>query len=904
MKKILAIFLILAMVIPMGLVVQAEEPAKKPFTLVNWGDLPEGEKYTNVYYAPYYWTNGSKLAAGNPSAYAPALGASTIPDLVDATKELFDTYPDGARHINFTMVATAVHQLADVCFQEKVAPVVSGWLEEFLSEYKKAGGKLDGLIIDVEYLKIYSYYIHSEVYTKDPLVYDKIVKDPAYAEKIRPELEARGFKFYSPATPNTPEIYGISRNAPAEYAECRAIWDTVMQNYQAQVITDCCAPLWKYYPDATVSDYTAKDELPWVDGSTGGIRKTPGNASNLNYYSVRPSTSFFKNGNEPVYSTIKTHVDAVYENNAYNRFMYEANLGKNTYLASHNEKVTWWFAHAYYDQKSNPYVHTYYYAENVFHQNLLNPDANYGYILEQDCLSKDETDGTWHKDPEVYANALKIVDDCLRQISKVAGYADRKPIQVEANWNHDFVLSGMYAGGRNVWRITPDDNKTTLEGFKVKDAKDPTFKIGGETVTFPGGKIIEDDDVFSIGTFGYWVETPADVYPVITRVDDFYRNQPSYQETFDGFKEGTEYNYNNALPVACWENKKQGSSTAVVIADPANAANKVLEIKGGYNLKNVKLPKNIMAADEYAKHQAWEVTVTLPSDVAEDDELILLNAIPEKTNTKDKGIKIAGTKVFYDKAGELVELAGVTLAAGGKYTVIRDFDFTTKDAFTYDLYIYDAEGKVVAKEKKIPTAKLVLPVYAVGMDVKNPSGAAVLLDDYKLYPTKVVADFGAYNATTGIKLAEDSTGFDGNVAYRLSWLNATNKEKSYTLMAAYYDGDAKVSEEVVKEFKLAPNTDKVEFAVVENKQPGKKMMLFLKDNNPVEEEDEETPDVNNGTEEPAGLDSQMIIIIAAAAAVVVIVVVVIVIVASAKKKKKAAAATETIEETTEEKTEE
>ena len=890
MKKLFAMLLVLSMILPLGMVAQAAEPEKKDFTLVNWGDIPAGEKYTNVYYAPYYWTNGNRLAAGNPSAYWPSAEASTIPDLVKATKEKFDTYPAGARHINFTMVATAVHALADVCFVEDAAPIVSGWLDQFLKAYKEAGGKLDGLIIDVEYLYIYAYYIESEFHRKDPFVYDKIVKNPAYAEKIRPELEARGFKFYSPVTENTPEIYGIHPKASAEYADCSAIWDTVMQNYMAQVITDCCAPLWKYYPNATVSDYTAKDELPWVDGSSGGIRKTPGNASNLNYYSVRPSTNFFKNSNGPVYSTIKTHVGAVYENNAYNRFMYEANMGKNTYLSSHNEKVTWWFAHAYYGEKSNPLVHTYYYAENMFHQCLLNPNAMYGYILQQDCVTKNETDGVWYPDAKKYANALKIVDDCLRQMTEVAGYADRKPIAVDANWNHSFVLSGMYAGGRNIWRITPDDNKTTLEAFLVKDAKDPTFKIGGETVTFPGGKIIEDSDVFSIGTFGYWVETPADVYPIITRADDYYRTYASYQETFDSFELGTEYNYNNALPTACWENKKQGSGTAIVIADPADAVNKVLEIKGNYHLKNVKLPQNIQAADGYAKRQAWEVTVTLPADTAEDDELILLNAIPEKTTAKDKGIKIAGAKVYYDKAGELVELEGVTLTAGGKYTVIREFDFTVEGAYTYDLYIYDAQGNVVAKVKKVPVAKLTIPVYSVAISVKNPSGAAVLLDDYKLYPTKVAADFATYNAATGIKL-DAAQGFDGNVAYRLSWLNATNQEKSYTVMAAYYDGETLISEEAVKEFKLAPNADKVDFGIVENKQAGKKLVVYLKDNNPAEEEEEV---VTPGGDEPVvddpksnGPDTMTIIIIAVAAAAVVVIVVVVIVVSSKKKKKTA-----------------
>ena len=41
----------------------------------------------------------------------------------------------------------------------------------------------------------------------------------------------------------------------------------------------------------------------------------------------------------------------------------------------------------------------------------------------------------------------------------------------------------MYAGGRNIWRITPDTTKVSVEDFKIKD-RAPTFKVGGVTITF------------------------------------------------------------------------------------------------------------------------------------------------------------------------------------------------------------------------------------------------------------------------------------------------------------------------------------------------------------------------------------------------------------------------------------
>jgi len=831
MKKLFAIFLVLAMLIPMCLSVQAEEAAKKPFSLVNWEDvgIDDYDSFEYVYYTPYFWANPDYVVKGELRISAPSIGGSGIKGMAEALKELFDTYPEGARYINFSPLASCMKRLSDICYSEAVPPLISAWVDEFMAEYKAIGGKLDGVIIDVEYLNIYAYYINSNYFKTDPLVYDKIVKNPAYAEKIRPELEARGFKFYSPVTPNTPEIYGIQPNvATGEYAACDDIWDTVMRNYQCDIITESMAPMWKYFPDAVLNDYSAYDAKPWINGGAGGIKESAGNAGNEVFYSTSPDPSFFKDGNKFKYPAIKTRVDGVFDNNAYNRFLYEANYAKNISAAA-DDMMTWWIAHAYYGEAKNPYVHTPYYCELLYHLGLMDPEIFFGYIMRQDCKTGAE------QDSEKFANALKIVDQCLGQLTKVAGYADRTAIKTGAQWNHAYVLSGMTAGGKNIWRLTPDNNVISLEDFRVADAKDPTFKVNGETVTFPGGKIIEDDEIFDVGTYGFWIETPANVTPVITRVDNYFRvANPTYQETFESYEAGTEWDFNNAKPATAWENKKQGSGTAVVIADPANADNKLVEIKGGYNFKLVKLPKNVRSGDNYAKHQAWEVTVTLPSDVTDDDELILLNIIPEKKTGKDKGFKVVGTKVYYDQNGEYVELSGVTLTAGGKYTFIRELDYTTADAFTCDYYVYDAAGAVVGKAKDIPIADKDIPVYSLGMNVKNPSGAGVLLDDYRIYPTKTTADFTTFNAVTGMAATGSET---GNVAYRLSWLNTAQREKSHTVMAAYYDGETLLSEEAVVEVKMPANGDGVFTGVVENKQAGKVLKLYLKDNNPAEDED-------------------------------------------------------------------
>ena len=226
----------------------------------------------------------------------------------------------------------------------------------------------------------------------------------------------------------------------------------------------------------------------------------------------------------------------------------------------------------------------------------------------------------------------------------------------------------------------------------------------------------------------------------------------------------------------------------------------------------------------------------------------------------------------------------MTLTKGAKSTFIRELNFNDAENFTSDYYIYDAEGKEIAKIKKVTMEELVLPVYSVGFGCSKVSGEAVLLDDFKMYPTKVGYDFELYDAKTGMQIKELDTANACNTAFRFSWLNATNQEKSYTVMAAYYNGDTLVEEKAISEVKMAPNDDGITTGIVENKTDGQTVKVYLKDNNPAE--DEETPNQGGDvTEKPEETDKTLlIIIIAATAAVMVVAVVVIIIVASKKKK--------------------
>jgi hypothetical protein len=385
------------------------------------------------------------------------------------------------------------------------------------------------------------------------------------------------------------------------------------------------------------------------------------------------------------------------------------------------------------------------------------------------------------------------------------------------------------------------------------------------------------------GTCGYWVETATDVKPIITRQADHHKNNPAYGEDYEAYEIGTEYIFKNALPENCWEAKKVGNGTGTVIADPSNADNKVLALTGNYTLKNVLLPQNITAGDTYAENQAWEVEVTIPSDMATDAELVLLNASGDKKKTVDGGFKIVGNKVYYSQGEEYIELSGVTLTPGSKYRFVRDMDFNVADTYTCDYYVYDATGELIGSAKDIALAAIEIPVEGIAMSCTGISGEAVLLDNYKIYPTHVGYDFELYDEKTGMQITDLDTPRDKNIAYRFSWLNSTNKEKTYSVMAAYYEGDKLVEEKVIKEIKLAANFEGLDYGVVEVPE-GQSVKVYLRNDNPADDDD-----TTNDSGKKTGTNPILFILIGVIAVVVIAVGVASLLTGKKSKKKKKSA---------------
>ncbi len=861
-----------------------EEPAEgiTPYYFVNWAS---SEGVTNVFDLPFFWSPRNVPTEKLTVKY----GDLTDPkEIAHALKEHFDKRPDGTRYFNLTALQGMCHTASeDVIYMDKGFEFVEAWLHEFLTYYKSIGGKLDGIVTDMEYFDPLSWWLNSNVYKDgngDSEIYNKIVENPLYATEIRPLLEERGFKFFD-LIPGFSEIYSIyPRLEGSDFATSRTIWDAVMRTHLNNYITEYVyGTLVEYYPEGQVCDYQGRNINAWMkeeeyDGSDkflGGNQTMAGNNTNINFYLHRPSNAYYDTLAKPF-----GYNGAYYEESAYSAALWEFNVFRNLYKASNGHNLSTWVA--YYDYHSGEMGDetdarimsgTAYYSEVLFHIGLLNPKPFIGFIVPGGS-----TDGMYAGSGEDYIRRVRVVSEILEELTRVVGASDRKPLDVPTSWSDGYLLSGMYAGGKNYWRITPDTTHMTLNEFRVKGTADPTFSIGGKTVTFPGGKIIEDGYVSEIGTCGYWVETATDVYPVVSYDANRYENYPAYIENYDSYLIATEYKYENANPKGAWEFTYKKDSQGLIRRDPTNPTNNMLALYGSVTLKNVTIPGNITAGDYYAKQQAWEITFYLPEDLAADAEVTLLNV------AKKDGVKIVGNKLTYANGDEFAEL--VDLPLGAKYTLKRVLDFRDKEACKSDYIIYDAEGKEIAKVTDVPMSKHNVPVTSISFGCANVTGDPVRLDDYKLYVLGTAAELEIYNANTGIQFADQTVAHAEESAYRLSWLNASDATLKYDIMSAYYDADGNlVAEELIKTVEMLPGADGVETGIAKKAADGQTVKIYLQE---TKQQSPCIPPVEDPSVDPTDdpKDNNLGLIIGIAAGAVVLIVAVVVVLVVLKKKKK------------------
>ena len=403
--------------------------------------------------------------------------------------------PEGRRAIDIHKVSYDIMEgKENIVWWDKGTEEVRSQMIKFFSALKDEGVELDYIIDDME-------GDMSNWSIKQQAVADSIVNDPRYLTDIRPELESRGFRF---GTEEQGDLYYVVNYTKDKTKTAYNTWNRAMDGdrlatYHNRAFYDVAK---EYFPNVKLSNYGSSaynGETPIISGSAhrsylGGPGKTHigthsapvcyGTLVHLTYKGYAPDGYPF----ERFYKT------------AYNALLLDVMKCQSAVLSTKNGGLMPWIGLRDWNSGGlyGNFFSTDYYQEFLFHTGLLNPDP----FLIYNAGSSQEGDD------------LKLIQNIMYQLDELCGFEDRKPLVTEAvDWNQRYVLSGMYSGGKNVWRITPDlyAPGVTLENFLV-DKENMIFQIGNEIIDFPDGSYIYEPQT-KLSEYGYWVISPKGTKP-------------------------------------------------------------------------------------------------------------------------------------------------------------------------------------------------------------------------------------------------------------------------------------------------------------------------------------------------------------------------------------------------------
>lgn len=443
-------------------------------------------------------------------------------------KEHFDTIPAGKRAYQVQPVEN-MHWYGGLMNQKTMMWLdglyeCASLMDNIFTAYKRMGGPdIDYFFADFEHYT-HPWFISQVVaqYGWDiPRGYDNLVQDPRYLTEIRPRLVEIGFNFCEEPgenelkyamdgayihTQETFDLEDLRGGAGEEFLKFRS----VVEQYAAFYLQEYfCTVMKKHFPNAQFGNYyqsnvTQGPEVDYFPHTQGHINKyqrkiNPGTIICPEYYGAQLVSGAFSDGFMPDYP-YKQYLGTVY-----NAFLVQFKLYQISAMYSQNNRITPWIGSKTWRWHEFSPGKTDYYDESIFHA-LLTSSQPYVLMYDPGGL----TGGMYFPEDDRKLSSL------MHEMDELVGFEDRQPLMLEPLKNDTkYILSGMSAGGRNVWRITPDlcyKGYSRSSFLKSKDGEPPRFVFGNQIVEFPEGSYIYTTEENN-SLFGYWVISPEGTRP-------------------------------------------------------------------------------------------------------------------------------------------------------------------------------------------------------------------------------------------------------------------------------------------------------------------------------------------------------------------------------------------------------
>lgn len=362
--------------------------------------------------------------------------------------------------------------------------------DAFFHAYRELGGQLDYFVIDTEHGP------DAEITT--PERWAAVAADPRFAAMLA-EMKLTSVDEITSAKPMSHVWWRYSEWLSARY-----------YNRLMEVVR-------RYFPDVRCSDYGVAYHRPagyvsW--GATREVADIPGREGCHVGTHQAPS----------LYGII-TYLGSLevegkpYGLGPFRSCMYACNLLRESLLQRPDVPLMPYLAWRGYisDWEQKPVAErppyssiggTDYYQEVVFHASLCSPDAF--VVWSAFRWREDQRPEDWCQTAD-----LDLLERLMAQVNGLVGYADRQTLVTAMTPVHQpFILTGCRAGGRSVWRLTPDPaaGPVTVEG-RQSAAQPLAIRIGDRRLVMPGAEVYDPEPRLSAA--GMWLVGPANLTPAI-----------------------------------------------------------------------------------------------------------------------------------------------------------------------------------------------------------------------------------------------------------------------------------------------------------------------------------------------------------------------------------------------------
>lgn len=462
-------------------------------------DSPELVKSDNIY-AEAWETTGADYGENYNYRYILSradlerLGVET---LAKNFKSHLDTIAPGKRTIFIANDLDPKKSSESIVWWDEATEETALLLGEFFKTYYNIGGNLDFIYSDFE--------SNVSMWNLTEKQIESITSDARYRNELKPMLIEAGYNT------NYDLLFGelksiLKFTLSDNYLYFNKVLGGFATKYHTEAIYE---PAAKWFKNVKYADYGASDSKQYYGGTDGSHRAYKGgNSQKAGTHSVPVLYTSITRGS--YYVDLYELADEI--NGGKEASMSQlpdtdfgeliGSIGKlrKATLSTDGGKVA-----PYISGTDEAFFNSGYFSEQIFHIGLHDPDP---FLYFGARLSASESN-------EVVNTRRDALLNGLDELNAVAGYADRKSINTELpEFTAPYCISGMYANGRNIWRITPDTSVVSHDEFLISEEQ-PTFKAGDITITFSEGEIIPN----TYSTVGYWVATESGVTPQITRTD-------------------------------------------------------------------------------------------------------------------------------------------------------------------------------------------------------------------------------------------------------------------------------------------------------------------------------------------------------------------------------------------------